>query len=199
MRGVEDGDDRDRAEVVDHCEGEEECPQRDRQAASDDCEDCERKGDVGCHGDAPASEFAVCHRRVHGSEEQCGYHHAAEGRGDGNRGARGLRQGADDELMLELEPHDEEEHREQSVCGPRPEREVQTHARWTDLKVDEGRVGVGPGGVGPQQGDGRREEQQAAADCLVAKLFSDPSALAPAQALEEGLAHRASSLARFMP
>ena len=51
--GEEHRDDRDRAEVVDHGEGQQERPQRRRQVRAHDGQHGEREGDVGRHRDGP--------------------------------------------------------------------------------------------------------------------------------------------------
>jgi hypothetical protein len=52
-RGVEDRDDGDREQVVDHGEGQQEHPQRGRQVGADHREHGEREGDVGGGRDRP--------------------------------------------------------------------------------------------------------------------------------------------------
>jgi hypothetical protein len=87
--GEEEGDDEDRAEVVQDGEREQERPQGRREMGADDGEHSEREGDVRGHRDRPAVQFVACGR---GDEcvEGGGDRHAA-GRGDHRQGCRGRR------------------------------------------------------------------------------------------------------------
>ena len=101
--------------VVDYGESEQECPKRDGQSASHDGQDRECAGDVGGHGNAPATGQALWGEHVDPGEDQRGNCHAADGCSDGHSGLVHIGQRAQYQFVLELQADDEEEHGEQSV------------------------------------------------------------------------------------
>ncbi len=74
------------------------------------------------------------------------------GRGRRDDGLAHLRERAEDELVLQLQPDDEEEDREQAVGRPDAQREVQVEGDRADLEVDEVEVRVAPTGSWPTPG-----------------------------------------------
>ena len=189
--GVEDRDDGDGTEIVDDGERQQEGAQRDGQPAANDGQYGQCEGDVRRHGDAPARQRAVGHRRVHGHEDARRHDHAADRRSRRDHRLADLRERAEDELVLELEPDDEEEHRQQAVGCPDSQREVEVQRDWADLEVHEGEVRVGPRGVGPHQCDCRGDQQQHAADGLVAQALAEVAELEDRRSAQElvGAAH----------
>src|SRR5690606_25759036 len=105
--GVEDGDDQQRAQVVDDRQRGEEDAKGKRDAAAEDRQNAKGEGDVGGHRDAPAAEGGLT--EVEQGVDGAGDDHAADGRDDGDGGP--LRRGefADEHLALDLQADDEEE------------------------------------------------------------------------------------------
>ena len=114
--GVEDGDDENRADVVDDGEGEEEDTELRGKETSQQREHAEREGDVGGEGNPPAA--AVLPRAVEGEEDEGGHDHPADGRHHGKRRLPRLAQLAMDDLSLDFEADNEEEDRHQAVVDP---------------------------------------------------------------------------------
>ncbi|CAB4873916.1 unannotated protein [freshwater metagenome] len=165
--GVEDRDDADCAEVVDHGQGQEEGTEGDRQPPADDGKDGQGKGDIGRHRDAPAGRQPPGHRGVEHQEDERRNDHAAERGRDRHGGARGPGKRPDHELVLEFEADHEEEHGEQPVGGPGSQREMKSEVGRPHRVGNEVCVARGPRGVGPDQRDGCSDEQQPAADGLL--------------------------------
>lgn len=122
--GEEDRDDQNREQVVDDGERQQEGAQGGRQRRPDDGEHGEREGDVGGGGHGPSAERATAgdiDERVH----ERGNGHPAHRRD--HRQHRGLRilQIPRDQLALELDPRDEEEHGEQPVGRPVLDGEIE--------------------------------------------------------------------------
>ena len=171
--GVEDRDDADRDQVVDHRERQQKDAQRARQARSDEGQHGDRKRDVGGGRNRPAvREVCVAphDRRI----DQRGYEHTTRGRGDRNdRGARAA-QIASHELALQLEADKKEEDREQAVSGPRPKAQLEVPGLVADLEVAQGKIRVGDWRVCPEDRDQRRRNQQQAANGLFSEDLADP-------------------------
>ena len=131
--GVEDRDDRDREQVVDHGEGEQERAQRGRQVGADHGQHGQRERDVGGGRDRPARP---ARRRsapaLNSDVDQRRDDHAADRGGDRQRGPPRVAQVTGDELAFELQPGDEEEDRQQPVGGPLGQRQVQVQRRRAD-------------------------------------------------------------------
>ena len=120
---VEDGDDDDGADVVDHGDRQQEHLERHRDTAAEQREHPKGKGDVGGHRDAP-----TLLPRIAGGDRQVearGHHHATD-RGE-QRQQRGspVAQFAHGELPLDLEADDEEEERHQAVVDDMAQRVVE--------------------------------------------------------------------------
>ena len=132
--GVEDRDDRDRQQVVDHGEGEQEGAQPGRQVGADHREDRDGEGDVGRRRDRPAGQVTVGaevpERRRRAPAPPC----RRPRRRPGARPPR-VAQVAGDELALELQAGDEEEDGQQPVGGPGAEAEVEVQGRRADRVV----------------------------------------------------------------
>ena len=79
-------------------------------------EHADDEGDVGGDGDAPAVDAVAA--QVHEGEDGGRDDHAAGGGDDGEGGAAGVAQFADDELALDLHANDEEEDDHEGVVHP---------------------------------------------------------------------------------
>ncbi len=99
--------------------------------------------------------------------------HAADGGDHGNRCPLRVPQAACDDLVLELDAHDVEEHREQAVGRPCGDAQVEVQRGWSDAQLHERRVRLPPRRVGPDERDGRGDEQQHAARRLEAEQLGD--------------------------
>ncbi|MPM31613.1 hypothetical protein SDC9_78169 [bioreactor metagenome] len=125
------------------------------------------EGDVGGGRDRPA----VVQRRVRagdGEVDQRRHGHPArrgDDRGDGGAEAAQI---AGDELAFELQPDEEEEHRQQAVGRPRAHAQVEVPGRVADGQVTQREIAVGGRGVRPDQGQRRHPDQQPAAHGLLA-------------------------------
>ena len=116
VRGVDDRDHHERAEVVDDGERQQEHAQPGRRARREQRQRAEREGGVGGHRRAPAVGAGAA--RVEREVDRHRDAHAAE-RGDhGDRQAPALAQLAEVELALGLQPDDEEEERHQPLVDP---------------------------------------------------------------------------------
>ncbi|CAI7651618.1 unnamed protein product, partial [Penicillium discolor] len=162
--GVEGGDDRDGDQVVDDREREQEHPQCRRQEAAHDGEHRDRERDVRGRGDRPSAEDLGAGGRVDRDEEQGGDDDAPDRGGDRKRGTARIAQPPGDELLLQLQPDDEEEHGEQAVGGPGAHAELEVPLRDPETEVPDGLVPGGGGGVGEDQGGERGGQQQTAAE-----------------------------------
>ena len=126
-------------------------------------EHADREGDVGGHRDAPAGA-AVAAGRVEREVEAGRHDHPADRRDD--RQGRGPRvaEVAVDQLVLDLQPDDEEEDHHQGVVDPVLQRlvEVERPDVEDEVGVPQRVVRRRPRAVGPHQRDGRGERAAAA-------------------------------------
>ena len=167
--GVEDGDDGDSEQVIDHREGKQEGAQRGRQARSQDREDGERESDIGCGRNRPPGQVALRAAEdaaVEPGVDQRWDSHTPDGRGHWDGSPPGVAEVAGNELAFELEAGHEEEDGQKAICGPGAQREVQVQERRADHGVAQRPVPIGPRGVRPDQSDGGGGEQEQATDGL---------------------------------
>ncbi len=115
-RGVEDRDHHDHDEVVDHREGQQEPTQLRRQFRADHGEHGQCERDVGRCRHRPAPQ--VVGPPVEHHEDQGRHRDSAARCEHRDRRVSGTPQRAHEQLPLELEPGDEEEHRQGAVGGP---------------------------------------------------------------------------------
>ncbi len=174
VRGVEDRDDDDGAEVVDDRERQQKDLQALRHAIAEQADHAHREGDVGGGGDRPAGQRF----RSPGVEQEIDQgrrRHAAD-RGDRRQGrlAR-ARQLALDQLALDLEPDQEKEDRHQAVVDPVPERLVEPEIAelQAQVQLEEPQIVIGQGRVGEDEGERRRGQQHDAARCLMAQKLAN--------------------------
>ena len=184
VRGVEHGDDDDRDQVVHHGQRQQEQPQGAGQVGADDRQHRHREGDVGRGRNGPALQ-AVGSGEVDQRVQQRGDGHARRGGDHGHHRFGRLAQIAGDKLVLQLQPDQEEEHRQQAVGRPRAEAEVQVERLGSDGEVTQAEVGGRRRGVGPDQGDDGRGDQQQAAGGFAAENLADAQRLGVAGAGED--------------
>ena len=115
--GVEDGDHDDRADVVDDRQREQEQPGRRRDPPTQQRRARRRRRRCRSPSGCP-SRRRRRRRRDDRDVERGRDHHAADGGHDRQRGGLGVAQVAVDQLVLDLEPDDEEEDHHQGVVDP---------------------------------------------------------------------------------
>jgi hypothetical protein len=143
--GVEDGDDDDGEQVVDHRQGQQERTQRGRQVGGQHRQHRECERDVGGRGHGPAEQILrVAAGQVDPHEDRRGRQHAADRRQDRQGGAACIAQIAGDELALELQSDDEEEDRQQAVGRPRRDAQPQVQRFGADRELGHRLIGVRP-------------------------------------------------------
>ena len=117
LRGIENRDDDDRGEVVDHRDGSEENLQRHRHPAAEEGEHPEGEGDVRRRGNGPATQggriVTIDQRVDRGREDD-----APEGREEGQDDLLFVGKFARHDLAFQLEPDEEEEDRHEAVVDP---------------------------------------------------------------------------------
>ena len=125
----------------------------------------------------PQPAAAVAAGRVEGEVERGRHHHPADRGHDRQRGGPGVAQVAVDQLVLDLQPDHEEEDHHQRVVDPVLQRlvEVQRPGVQDDVGVPERVVRRRPRAVGPDQRDGRGEQQQQRARRLDAQELAHRS------------------------
>ena len=109
--GVEEGDDGDSDEVIDHGQGEQEGAQGRGQMGANDGEDGHGKGDVGCRGNSPAPESLRAAVEVDQYVDDGGQDNAACRCHDGHQGLTWVAQVALHEFFFEFQTDQEEEDR----------------------------------------------------------------------------------------
>jgi hypothetical protein len=122
--GEDHRDDGDRQQVVHHRHGQQECAQRGRQVAADYRQYRQGERDVGRGRDRPPGQRPAAGITVDQDEDHRRDDHPADRGGYRQRRSAGVTQVPGDELPFELQAGDEEEHRQQAVRGPSPQREV---------------------------------------------------------------------------
>ena len=133
-RGIGNGDDGDRAQIVDDGDGGEQELEARRHPLAEQRQHPQRKGDVGRRRDRPAAQ----RRRiaaVEGDEDRRRNHHPGQGRDAGQDAAARARQFAVDQLALHLEADQQEKHRHQAVVDPVQQR------RASERQMDGGVIG----------------------------------------------------------
>ena len=152
------GDQYDADDVVEDREGEEEHPDRRRQAATEHGQHSEGERDVGRRRDRPA----VLVTSADGEREVDEDRHDHPARRADRRLQRppGTAQLSAGELVLQLHRHREEEEREQAVRDPVREREVDLGTRDRHVVVEELEHGGARGRIGDDESRRGREQQQ---------------------------------------
>ena len=119
--GIEKGDDRHRAQIIDDRNCRQQQFKRRRRARSQQAEHAQREGDVGRRRDRPAAgqpAFASRHQSI----DQRGHRHARCG-GDHRQGPPlPVGQAPADEFPLDLQPDQQEKQRHQPVIDPEMDR-----------------------------------------------------------------------------
>ena len=164
--GVEQRDHDDRAEVIDHRQRQEQHAQAAWHPAAEHRDHADRERDVGGHRDGPPTRALAA--RVERDVDQRGHHHAAERRGERQRGAPDIRQIPLVQLAAQLESDHEEEHGHEPVVDPEVQRahEGPVADLEADRRVPQRVVGVGPRRVGPAERDRCDDDEHDAAGGL---------------------------------
>ena len=157
---VDERDDEQRHDVVDHDHRQQERAQAVQPARADEREHAQREGGVGRHGGSPPPLRTAA--RVEGEIDEHRHDHPADARDQGQRGPRPLPQLAHVELAPRLEPDDEEEERHEAAVDPVAQVQGERRAADVDRErrapegVVRGSVDVHPGQrgqSGPEQDD----------------------------------------------
>ena len=164
--GVEDRDNADCDQVVDHSQGQQEDTHRRGEESAHGGENRHRERNIGCGGDSPAVQCGGAgevQRRV----DNRGHRHATEGsRNRHNSGGRRL-EVTNHEFLLQLQAGEEEENDEQTVCRPGSDAHLQV-VEAGDNRADHGvsqtKVEGGGGGVGEYYCQHRRNQKYGTAD-----------------------------------
>ncbi len=168
--GVEERDDHDRADVVEDRDGHQERAQRERDAIPQQHQNGEREGDVGGGGNRPALQR---HRvlPVDPDVDRRRHEHAADRAERRQAGLTQIAQITVDELALELQADQQEEHRHEPVVDPQEQRLVDPELTDPHLhgQRDQRAVEGARGRVGDEQRQRRRSDQQDSARRLVAQ------------------------------
>ena len=169
--GVENRDNADRDQVVDHSQGQQEDTHRRGEESTHGGENRHRKRNIGCGGDSPAVQGGGA-AKVNGRVDNCGHCHATEGSGNRhNSGGRRL-EVTDHEFLLQLQAGEEEENDEQAVRRPGADAHLQvveTGDDRADHGVSQTKVEGGGGGVGEYYCQHRCDEQDGTADGFCAQ------------------------------
>ena len=176
--GVEDGDDDDGEQVVDHGQGQQERTQGGRQMAGQHREHRQRERDIGGSRHRPADHvlrMAAC--QVDHHEDRRGHQHAADRRQDRQRGPARIAQIAGDELALELQSDDEEEDRQEAVGRPRRDAQPQMQRFGAERELRHRLIGVRPRRISPPDSHSRCDEQQHAANGFLTQNPGEPLGL----------------------
>jgi hypothetical protein len=168
MRGVEQRDDEDGHDVVDHGEGQQESAQRPGREPAEQCQDRQREGHVGGHGHRPPLEPPAV--EVDREVDERGREDPAQGGGHRNRRIAPVAERSVQRLALDLERDEVEKERHEEVVDPFPQAlaELERAGSDGDLGAPEGRVAPRRE-IGPQQGHRRREQQQQPAAGLLSQ------------------------------
>jgi hypothetical protein len=169
---VEESDDEDAAHVIEDGQRRDEDDEGPRNTSLEQREAPDAEGDVGGHGNGPS--LGALAARAEEEINARGEGHSSDRRNGGQQRLGGAVQLSDDKLSLYLHPHDEEEDGHEAVVDELRQREAgldfsEPQHEWA---LQEGRVGVRPWRVGPDEcGDGGREQQDAAG-CLRPQEFA---------------------------
>ena len=186
MIRIEDGDDGDGEEIVDHSEGQQKRAQRSGQVGRQHREHRKRERDVGGDRHRPSVEvFGAACRQIDPDVDGGRHHHSADGGGDRQGGTAWITQISCDELAFEFQADDEEEDRQQSVGRPRRNGQAQMQGFRADRKLRHRAICVSPWRVGPHQRGTRGEEQQDAANGFLAEYLGEALRLRPRAARQQ--------------
>ena len=170
---VEDRHHRDRADVVDDREREQEEPQAVRALRPEQGEDADEERGVGRHHDAPA--VGGVGAAVERQEDQHGDQQPAERAQRGDRDGPPVPQVPGGRLAADLQADHREEDRHRRVVDPVVQVEVDAPGPQVEARggAPEGVVGVGERGVDPDQRDDRGGQQVDGAAGLVGEEVLD--------------------------
>ena len=158
---VEDGDDEDRSDVVDDRQRQQEEAEPVGHPLADQGHHADGEGDVGGHRYAPALHVVAA--QVETQVDQRRNDHPADCRHDRQHHVAHPPKPADHHLALDLQTHHEEEQRHERVVHEAVEVFVEDDEIAQldlDQRVPEVLVAVADGRVHPDQGGGRRKQQE---------------------------------------
>ncbi|MOA14411.1 hypothetical protein D3C78_1345120 [compost metagenome] len=121
FRRIEQRDDDDGAEVIQDGQRGQENLQRRRHAAAQQSQDAQRERDVGRGRNGPAAQ-GLGAAQIDQHIDQRGHRHAAHGGDARQHDAADATQLAVHDLTLDLQAHQQEEHRHQAVIDPMQHR-----------------------------------------------------------------------------
>ena len=164
--GVEDRDNADCDQVVDHSQGQQEDAHRRGEESTHGGEHGHRKRNIGCGGDSPAVQCGGA-GEVQCRIDNCGHCNTTKGgRNRNNSGGRRL-EVTNHEFLLQLQAGEEEENNEQTVCRPGSDAHLQVVEAGDDRAnngVSQTEVEAGCGGVGEYYCQHRRNQKYGTAD-----------------------------------
>ena len=188
VAGVERRDDRDGDQIVGDGEGEQKGAQRGREVRADDGQHGQGESDVRRGGNRPADPGRRVRRRER-EVDHSGHRHATDRGDDRHQGGVGVPQITGDELALQFETDQEEEHRQQPVGRPVPDRQPQVQAEeiTAEFEIPQPEVGLRREVGAQHRGESGRQEQEPTGG-LPSQNLLDPEELA---ASSPGQDHRA--------
>ena len=161
LRRIEEGNDDDRAEVVDHRQGKQKDLQRRRYPGTEEGEDPQGEGDIRRYRDRPAAHR---HRvlRIEGRVDQRRDCHPPDRRDKGEHDFAPVREGPLQHLPLDLEPDHEEKEGHQAVVDPEQQRlgDGELADTHRNRQVHHLLVIAPQPRIGHQHGQDRRHHQQ---------------------------------------
>ena len=174
--GIEECDDANCDEVINHGECQEEYPQCAGQMRTDQGQDGDGEGDVrGCRDRPPPQRFGT--GQVDHGVDEGGNSDPTGGSRDWHDGLAGFAQIPDQELALKFKADEEKEDGQQSVRRPLAEAEFEMPRRVSDPGIPQLEVAGRQRGVCPDQRDDRSHHQQRAADSLFVQDGTDAQQL----------------------
>ncbi len=164
VAGVEQRDDHDRTEIVEHGQRQQENLEAHRHAVAEQRQQAERESDVGCRRNGPAADADRIVPVQRGVDRR-GHDHATECGDSRQCHLAALREFARDHLALDLEPDQQEEDRHQQVVDPDQQRlvELERADLQLDRRLQQGLVVLGERRVRGDHGEHARDHEQDAA------------------------------------
>lgn len=153
VAGIEEGDDRNRAEVVEDGDTCQQDLEGTWNARSEQREDAEREGDIGRRGNCPAIGDAVAAVRD-GEKDEGGQGHPTSRRYAGQDATSPRGEFAADHLALDLQANEEKEDRHQTIVDPVLDGEA------GDVEIEGVFIEREQGGVRDEQRQHRRDDEQ---------------------------------------
>ena len=172
VRGVDQGDDQDRSDIIDDGDGDEQQLDGRVGARPEQGEHPNRKGNVGRRWDRPAANqrrVEPGHRQIDDGRDD----HPGGGGDDGQSPLGRGRQPSVVPLALHLQPDEQEEDGHQSVRDPLVDRhDAEARHRRTDFGFENVVEGVRQAAVGEDQSDGCGGDQEKPGALLLRLQFA---------------------------